>query len=104
MEKLLTKVFGELKPCQMDFYSEIAGKVLQTSSQDRGQLAYFYVFTVETDEDESTEQSFSADLWYKTTGSLMNPYLDTLRAEFKTEEDARFVKAQGDAWIKDLLK
>jgi hypothetical protein len=104
MEKLLTKVFGDLKPCQMDFYSEVIGKVFQTSSQDYGQLTYFYVFTIELDEDESTELSFSADLWYKMTGILMNPCLDALRAEFKTEEDARFVKSQGDIWMKGLLK
>ena len=103
MKEVLTKVFGDLKSCQMDYYSEVVGEVFQSSPQDYGQITYFYVFTVEPDEDESKGCCFSVDLWYYTVGLLMSPRIPSLQKEFKTEEAARFVNAQGDAWIKGLL-
>jgi hypothetical protein len=103
VKEVLAKVFGELKPYQMDFYSEVEGEVLQSSQQDYGQITYFYVFTVEPDEDESKGHRFSVDLWYYTIGLLMSPRIPSLQREFKTEEDAKFVNSQGDAWIKGLL-
>jgi len=103
VKEVLTKVFGDLKPCQMEYYSEAIGEVFQSKSQDFCQLTYFYVFTVEPDEDESKGYYFSVDLWYYTVGLLSSPRIPSLQKEFKTEEDARFVKAQGDAWIKGFL-
>ena len=103
MKEVLAKIFGDLKHCQMEYYSESIGEVFQSKSQDCGQITYFYVFTVEPDEDESKGHFFSVDLWYYTVGLLMSPRIPSLQREFKTEEDARFAKTQGDAWIKGLL-
>ena len=103
MKEVLAKIFGDLEPCQMEYYSEAIGEVFQSKSQDCGQIMYFYVFTVEPDEDESKGYCFSVDLWYYTVGLLSSPRIPSLQKEFKTEEDARFVKAQGNAWIKGLL-
>ena len=98
MKEILTKVFGGLKPCQMDFYSEVVGEVFQSAPQSCGPLTYFYIFMVEEDDDEPTAHCFSVDLWYEMSGHLMSPRLNTLRGEFKTEEDARYVKAQVETW------
>lgn len=103
MKEVLTKVFGDLKPCQMEYYSEVIGEVFQSKSQDFCQVTYFYVFTVEPDKDKSSGHCFSVDLWHYTAGFLSSPRISSLQKEFKTEEDARFVKAQGDAWIKGYL-
>jgi hypothetical protein len=83
----------------MDYYSEVEGEVFQSAPQACGSLAYTYVFTVETDPDKDPETVFIVDLWYNLGGFLMSPQFEALTKVHQTEEDARNVKAQVEAWV-----
>lgn len=100
MREILNRVFGDLQPCQMDFYSEVEGEVFQSAPQACGSLAYTYVLTIETDPDEDPETVFVIDLWVNNSGGfLMRPQFEALTKVHKTEEDARNVKTQVEAWV-----
>jgi len=87
----------------MEYYSEVEGEVFQSLPQHCGTLIYFYIFTVELDE-ESSDNFFVVDLWYNCFGQLMSPRLDSLLGVYRTEEEARNIKSEITQNIERLLK
>lgn len=103
IKKILSRVFGDLTSCHMEYYSEVEGGVFQSVPQCCGTLTYFYVFTVELDE-ESSDNFFVVDLWYNCSGQLMSPRLDSLVGVCRTEEEARNIKSEITQNIERFLK
>lgn len=99
MRETLSRVFGDLRPCPMGFYSELDDEVLQSEPQVCGATTYFYVFMLSDD----PEPCFTVDLWYSRDGFLMSPRLEALNKVFGTEEDATNVKANGAGWAAQNL-
>lgn len=103
IKEILIRVFGDLTSSNMEFYSEVEGEVFQSIQQHCGTLTYFYIFTVELDE-ESSDNFFVVDLWYNCCGQLMSPRLDSLSGVYRTEEEARKIKSEITQNIERLLK
>jgi hypothetical protein len=103
IKEILSRVFGDLTSCHMEYYSEVEGEVFQSVPQFCGTLTYFYVFAVELDE-ESSDNFFVVDLWHNCSGQLMSPRLDSLAGVYRTEEEARNIKSEITQNIERSLK